>query len=205
VLLTSRSALHRLRLPAVALLVLFLVATSAHAQLYRWTDENGETHFGQSVPERYRKGARSVGTVDPPPAPSGPTEATVNEGVTRIAFAPGHPIMVMARINGRGLVQLLLDTGADRTTISPTALMGLGVTYRDAPKIEIRGVTGTSSAYIVTLESLQVGGARVGPLRVASHDAQLGRGAQGLLGRDFLNYFRVSIDSARGIVELTPR
>jgi len=206
--LTSRGALHRLRLPAVALLVLSLVTTSAHAQLYRWTDENGETHFGQgqeSVPERYRKGARSVGTVDPPPAPSGPAEATVNEGVTRIAFAPGHPIMVAARINGRGLVQLLLDTGADRTTISPTALMGLGVSYRDAPKIEIRGVTGTSSAYIVTLESLQVGGARVGPLSVASYDAHLGRGAQGLLGRDFLNYFRVSIDSARGIVELTPR
>ena len=203
--LTSRGARHRLRLPAVALLVLSLVTTSAHAQLYRWTDENGETHFGQSLPERYRKSARSVGTVDPPPAPSGPAEATLNEGVTRIAFAPGHPIMVTARINGRGLVQLLLDTGADRTTISPTALMGLGVSYRDVPKIEIRGVTGSSSAYIVTLESLQVGGARVGPLQVASHDAQLGRGAQGLLGRDFLSYFRVSIDNARGIVELTPR
>jgi len=190
--LTSRGALHRLRLPAFAFLVLSLVTSSAQAQLYRWTDENGETHFGQgreSVPERYRKSARSVGAVDPPPAPSGPADATVNEGVTRIAFAPGHPIMVTARINGRGLVQLLLDTGADRTTISPAALMGLGVSYRDAPKIE----------------SLQVGGARVGPLRVASHDAQLGRGAQGLLGRDFLNYFRVSIDSVRGIVELTPR
>ncbi len=176
--LTSRGALHRLRLPAVALLVLSLVTTSAHAQLYRWTDENGETHFGQgqeSVPERYRKGARSVGTVDPPPAPSGPAEATVNEGVTRIAFAPGHPIMVTARINGRGLVQLLLDTGADRTTMSPTALMGLGVS------------------------------ARVAPLRVYSHDAQMGGGAAGLLGRDFLNYFRVTIDNVRGVVEIAPR
>lgn len=196
-------------LTAVAVLVLTLVvATSAHAQLYRWTDENGETHFGQgpeSVPERYRKGARSVGAVDPPPAPSGPVESTVSEGVTRIAFAPGRPIIVMARINGRGMVPLVLDTGADRTTISPAALIGLGVSYRDAPKIEIRGVTGAASAYIVSLESLQVGGARVGPLHVASHDAQLRQGAQGLLGRDFLNHFRVTIDSARGIVELTPR
>jgi predicted aspartyl protease len=198
-----------LPLTAVAVLVLtLLVATSAHAQLYRWTDDTGETHFGQgpeSVPERYRKSARSVGSVDAPPVPSGPVEASVSDGVTRLAFAPGSPIMVTAKINGRGLVQLMLDTGADRTTISPAALFGLGVSYRDAQKIELRGATGTASAYMVTLESLQVGGARVGPLLISSHDAQLGRDAQGLLGRDFLNHFRVTIDNAKGVVELTRR
>jgi predicted aspartyl protease len=113
--------------------------------------------------------------------------------------------MVIARINGRAPVQLMLDTGASRTTISPAALVGLGVTYRDAPKVEIRGVTGTASAYLVGLESLEVGGARVGPLRVLSHDAQMGGGAQGLLGQDFLSYFRVTIDNARGQVELAPK
>jgi hypothetical protein len=40
---------------------------------------------------------------------------------------------------------------------------------------------------------------------VFSHDAQLGSGAQGLLGRDFLNHFRVTIDNARDVVELAPR
>jgi len=199
------------RLPHSAFAVLALtlaLASAAHAQLYRWTDDKGETHFGQgveSVPERYRSRARAVGTVDPPPAPSGPAAATVTDGVTRIAFAAGSSIMVIARINGRAPVQLLLDTGATRTTISPAALVGLGVTYRDAPKVEIRGVTGTASAYLVGLESLEVGGARVGPLRVLSHDAQMGGGAQGLLGRDFLNHFRVTIDNARGVVELAPK
>jgi predicted aspartyl protease len=192
----------------VVLALTLALAPAAHAQLYRWPDENGETHFGQgveSVPERYRSRARAVGTVDPPPAPSGPAVATVADGVTRIAFAPGRSIMVIARINGRAPVQLMLDTGASRTTISPAALVGLGVTYRDAPKVEIRGVTGTASAYLVGLESLEVGGARVGPLRVLSHDAQMGGGAQGLLGRDFLSYFRVTIDNARGQVELAPK
>jgi predicted aspartyl protease len=199
------------RLPrsAFAVLVLTLaLAPAAHAQLYRWTDEKGESHFGQgveSVPERYRSRARAVGSVDPPPAPSGPAAATVADGVTRIAFAPGRPIMVIARVNGRAPVQLILDTGATRTTISPAALVGLGVTYRDAPKVEVRGVTGAASAYLVGLESLEVGGARVGPLRVLSHDAQLGAGAQGLLGRDFLSHFRVIIDNAGGVVELAPK
>jgi len=34
--------------------------------------------------------------------------------------------------------------------VSPTALMGLGVSYRDAPRIQLQGVmTGASSAYVV--------------------------------------------------------
>lgn len=173
---------HRLlRSGRAALLLTLTLALAVHAQLYRWTDEKGETHVGQgvdSVPERYRSRARAVGSVDPPPAPSGPAAATV---------------------------QLLLDTGATRTTISPVALIGLGVTYRDAPKVGIRGVTGSASAYLVSLESVEVGGARVGPLRVLSHDAQMGGGAEGLLGRDFLNHFRVTIDNARGVVELAPK
>lgn len=200
---------RRLPRSAFAVLVLTLaLAPAAHAQLYRWTDEKGETHFGQgveSVPERYRSRATAVGQVDPPPAPSGPAAATVADGVTRIKFIPGRPIMVTAKLNGRAPVQLILDTGATRTTISPAALIGLGVTYRDAPKVQIRGVTGSASAYLVSLESVEVGGARVGPLRVFSHDSQLGRGAEGLLGRDFLEHFRVTIDNARGVVELAPK
>ena len=163
---------------AVLLLTVTLVP-AAHAQLYRWTDEKGETHFGQgqeSVPERYRGGARAVGSVDSPPAPSGPAAAMVTDGVTRIRFTPGHRIMVTAKINGRRPVQLILDTGADATAISPAALIGLGVSYRDAPRVQLRGVTGSASTYLVSLESIQVGGARVGPLRVLSHDVQLAAG-----------------------------
>jgi predicted aspartyl protease len=200
---------RRLLCSVLAALVLTLtLASAAPAQLYRWTDEKGETHFGQgmeNVPERYRSRASAVGRVDPPQAPSGPAAATVTDGVTRIRFAPGFPIMVTAKINGRAPVQLVLDTGATRTTISPAALIGLGVTYRDAPKVQIRGVTGSASAFLVSLESVEVGGARVGPLRVFSHDAQLGRGAEGLLGRDFLDHFRVTIDNAHGVVELAPK
>ena len=200
---------RRLSRLAIAVLALALLAApAAHAQLYRWTDDQGETHFGQGVegvPERYRGRARAVGSVDPPPAPSGPAASSVTDGVTRIAFMPGRPLTVEARINGRKVVQLMLDTGAESTVIRPTALFGIGVSYRDAPRIEIRGATGTASAYVVALESLEVGGARVGPLRVVSHDAALRSGSDGLLGRDFLNHFRVTIDNDRGIVELAPK
>jgi predicted aspartyl protease len=200
---------RRLPRSAFAILALTLaLAPAAHAQLYRWTDEKGETHFGQgveSVPERYRSRATAVGQVDPPPAPSGPAAATVADGVTRIMFTPGRSIMLTAKINGRAPVRLLLDTGATRTMIKPAALIGLGVSYRDAPRGEFRGVAGGASAYIVTLESVEVGGARVGPLRVLAHDPAVDRDADGLLGQDFLKHFRVTIDNARGVVELAPK
>jgi predicted aspartyl protease len=200
-------ARRRLHSVFAALALTLILASAAHAQLYRWTDEKGETHFGQgieSVPERYRGRAGAVGSVEPPQVPSGPVVATVSEGVTRIAFAPGRSINLTVKINGRPM-WLLLDTGATRTAISPTALFGLGVSYRDAPRVQVRGFTGTATGYIVTLESVEVGGARVGPLRVLSHDIQLSDGRVGVLGMDFLNHFRVTIDNARGVVELVPK
>ena len=203
------STLRPARVVLAALALIFTLAPAISAQLYRWTDAQGETHFGQgpeSVPDRYRDRSSAIGAVDAPPPPSGPPIAEVVGGVTRIAFTPGRPIMVTVRINGRGLAQLILDTGADATMVSPTALMGLGVSYRDAPRIQLHGVTGSSFAYVVILESLEVGGARVGPLRVVSYESEPRRpGSQGLLGRDFLHHFRVTIDNARGVVELSPK
>jgi predicted aspartyl protease len=125
--------------------------------------------------------------------------------VARIPFTPGQPIMVTARINGGGTTQLVLDTGAQGTVISPTALAALGVSYRDAIRGSIKGVTGDASVLAVRVDSIEVDGARFGPLLVVSHDAGLGSGRDGLLGRDFLDQFIVTIDSASQVVTLTPR
>ena len=200
---------RRLARSLVAALAFLLALTpSVSAQLYQWTDNQGEAHFGQgpdSVPSRFRDRARIVGNVDPPPIPSGPSSATVSDGVTRFTFSPGRQIMVAARINGRGPVRLLLDTGADATLINPDALIALRVSYRDAKQVPLRGIGGATTGYLITLDSLEVGGARVAPMRVVSHDAEFERGVAGLLGRDFLNHFRVNIDNTRGIVELAPK
>ncbi len=184
----------------------------ARAQIYRWTDERGEVRFSQgiqSVPPQFRGGAVAVGAASPP-APSAPPPSDVSSdatpsGVARIQFTPGRPIMVNARINGSGSTQLILDTGAQATVISPSALAAVGVSYRNAARGSIRGVTGETSVLAVRVESIEVEGARVGPLMVVSHDAGLGTGTDGLLGRDFLDQFVVTIDSNRRVVTLTPK
>jgi hypothetical protein len=181
----------------------------AWAQTYRWTDAEGGVHYSQGlygVPERFRSKAQLLVFPERPaassPNPSSPEGAASQ--VTRIPFTPGKPIMVSAKINGRAVVQLMLDTGADGTVIKPAAMFGLWVSYSDAPTITIRGATGTSSAPLVSLESLEVGGARVGPIRVLAHDVELAQG-DGLLGRDFLDQFEVNIDSMAGVVTISPK
>ena len=196
------------------------------AQIYRWTDERGETRYSQginSIPPRFRSGAVMMSAPSQPstpePAPQTPAAAAPPTGGTasapvgggggtgsaRIPFTPGQPIMVNARINGGGNTQLLLDTGAQGTVISPTALAALGISYRDAVRGSIKGVTGDANVLAVRVESIEVEGARFGPLMVVSHDAGLGSGRDGLLGRDFLDNFVVTIDSANRVVVLTPK
>jgi predicted aspartyl protease len=98
---------------------------------------------------------------------------------------------------------MILDTGADRTLVRPSALSKLGVSIESATRIVIKGVTGTSHADAVWVNSVEVGEARVGPLLIIAHEADL-KGAEGLLGRDFLATFTVTIDPKEQIVTLTP-
>ena len=194
------------------------------AQIYRWTDERGETRYSQgiqSIPPRFRGAAVMMSGPQPSapePAPRTPATTpaggagsagggvgTAGTGGARIPFTPGQPIIVNARINGGGNTQLLLDTGAQGTVISPTALAALGISYRDAVRGSIKGVTGDANVLAVRVESIEVEGARFGPLMVVSHDAGLGSGRDGLLGRDFLDNFVVTIDSANRVVILSPK
>jgi predicted aspartyl protease len=177
------------------------------AQMYRWTDDRGAVHFTQgleSIPERFRDRARLLGYPEQPPSVTPSTPPAMSAELARIPFTPGRPIMVKARINGEGTVDLMLDTGASVTVINPRALIAMGVSSRQALRGSLRGVAGSADVLFVAVESIEVGQAKAGPLRVASHDTGLPDG-DGLLGRDFLDRFTVNIDSKAGVVTISPR
>jgi predicted aspartyl protease len=179
------------------------------AQMYRWTDEQGRTHYSQgiySVPERFRPAAQLLAYPETPPAPaaSPPGAGGTAPALTRIPFTPGKAIMVTATINGGSSAQLMLDTGASVTVINPRVLAGMGIGSREALRGSVRGATGTANVLFVPVQSIEVGNARSGPLRIASHDVELGQG-DGLLGRDFLDQFTVNIDTTTGVVTLSPK
>jgi predicted aspartyl protease len=114
--------------------------------------------------------------------------------------------MVDVKINGELGVQLLLDTGADRTMISPRALQAAGVAIsRPVGTGTIVGVTGTDRINYVVVDSLEVGEARVGRMPVGSYEMAGPGAGDGLLGRDFLDQFKITFDAAKGEVHLAPK
>ena len=128
-----------------------------------------------------------------------------------LRLAPGAPITVEARLNGTALT-LIVDTGADRTVISPDALSRAGLAGQPGRPVEVIGVTGSASATLVTVPLLDIAGARIGPLAVIVYalPSTLRRGLaadaiDGLLGRDVLDAFTLNVDTASGRATLTLR
>jgi predicted aspartyl protease len=197
-----------------ALFVLLARSIASPAEIYRWIDERGATHYSdgfESVPEKYRANAVPTGLHNAPlgsPAPTSGTPRAAGRpaatGGTEIKFTPGREILVQARLNGSTSVKLLLDTGAQRTVINPRALVAAGVALQTGQAVQMKGATGTASVSTVQVDSVEVGEAKVATLVVISHDIEH-EGVDGLLGRDFLDQFKVSIDNREGVVMLNPR
>jgi hypothetical protein len=192
----------------VAILLVLRWPASVDAQIYRWVDENGVPHFADgidSVPGPYRSKAVPLGMKNAPAPPPGAPGAKPPSSETSIRFVPGQRIMVDVRINGNAEAKLLLDTGSDKTLISPRALQAAGVRIAGpTTTAEVAGATGSGQMQFVFVDSLEVGEARVGRMSVGSQNLPID-GADGVLGRDFLDQFNVNIDAGKGVVTLTPK
>lgn len=176
------------------------------ADIYYWVDDQGIQYYTtrlESIPEPYRSKAQFLPLPTSPPAPPELERSPSPKGLTKIPFTPGLPVLVSAKINGAGPVTLILDTGSDRTLVTPEALQRLGISTENGPRGILKGVTGTSYVDAVWVNSVEVDEARVGPLLIIAHDADL-KAADGLLGRDFLAHFNVTIDSKERVVTLAP-
>jgi Aspartyl protease len=202
------------RAVAVGIAACLLIAVSprnAHAQYYRYTDERGQNHYVdglEKVPAPLRGSAVPLGLRNAPVTPpdsAAPTPARPAGGAV-IKYTPGQRIMVDVKINGSFTAPLLLDTGADRTMISPRTLQAAGVAItRPVATGNITGATGTDRINYVFVDSLEVGEARVGRMPVGSYELAGTGAGDGLLGRDFLDQFKITFDAAKGEVHLAPK
>ena len=186
------------------ILISVLVSTLALAEIYYWVDNQGTQYYTtrlENIPESYRSNAQVLSLPTSPPAPPELPPSALQKGSAKIPYSPGSPVMVSAKINGLGPITLLLDTGSDRTLVRPSVIGRLGISTENARQVVLRGVTGMSYGDAVWVNSVEVGEARVEPLLIVIHDVDL-READGLLGRDFLANFNVTIDSKDRTVTL---
>ena len=191
---------------ATLILISLFLPPPTFADIYYWIDDQGTQYYTtrlESIPEPFRSKAIPLSLPTSPPVPPEITPRPLQKGLTRIPFTLGSPVLVSAKINGGGPITLILDTGADRTMVAPSALSRLGISFENALRGVVRGVTGASYAEAVWVNSVEVGEARVGPLLIIVHEADL-QGVDGLLCRDFLANFNVTIDSKEKVVTLFP-
>jgi hypothetical protein len=129
--------------------------------------------------------------------------------LTMIAQMPlqveDHLLVVPAGINGKW-VHLVVDSGAERTTISDTTAERLGLPH-DARYINRSlGIGGVTTATDVTVDRLVLGGVHfpINRIAVGNFKLQTPRGldADGLLGADILLAFDMDIDVPGGKLTL---
>ena len=188
------------------ILISLLLPALAWAEIYYWVDDHGTQNYTtrlENIPEPYRSNAQALPLPTSPPAPPELQSGPLQKGFTTIPFRPGSSVLLSAKINGAGPITLILDTGSDRTLVTSSTLSKLGISTENAGRAALKGVTGIGYGDAVWVNSVEVGEARVGPLLILVHDVDL-KEADGLLGRDFLANFNVTIDSKEGVVTLAP-
>ena len=132
-------------------------------------------------------------------------------GVVRLKYVRrGRSILVEAKAQGRP-VYFLLDTGASYTTLTPGFARRAGVTPGpDAPKMRMNTANGQRVARLGLLPRLELGGRSHHNVTFSTCPSCGGRvpGSDrpvvGLLGMNVLRRYRMDMDDAHGLIELTP-
>jgi predicted aspartyl protease len=114
-------------------------------------------------------------------------------------------LVAPAGINGKW-VHLVIDSGAERTTISSAAADRLGLPHDPRYKVQSLGIGGATTSTDVTIDRLVLGGVHfpIDRVAVGSFNLQTGRGlnADGLLGADILLAYDMDIDVPDGTLTL---
>ena len=218
--ITARPLLHKGVL-VTALIALGLFCTSAaQAEIFKWKDESGRLHFAQDlnhVPSRYRAQAKS-GVVDtkkgpaiqryqpaaaPSPSKRSAGSASSNQGGSgkvhkiRVERA-GSTMRVNVRLNDSVTAPFYVDTGASDVVMPEWVAKELGLDLEGARTAYYGTANGTIQQTLVTLDSVQLGGARAENVPASISTSM----NTGLLGLSFFNHFRYRVDPGSGTITL---
>jgi clan AA aspartic protease (TIGR02281 family) len=116
----------------------------------------------------------------------------------------GRALVVEATINQRLSGRFLLDTGATYCVVSAqTAAEASLAGRKDGPKVRMATAGGVSvEATLAEARRIDVGNAVARDVQVAVVERDPTPGLDGLIGLSFLQHFKYSIDSERGVLQL---
>ncbi len=112
-----------------------------------------------------------------------------------IPIESSSSLRARALVDGRENVTFVIDTGATYTAIPLAAATRLGYDVEGAPRRTVRTASGLSTVPVLRVESVDLEGYAVRNLEVLVLPTNGPK--VGLLGLNYLNHFRYSVDSAR--------
>jgi Aspartyl protease len=110
-------------------------------------------------------------------------------------------ILVPIMVNDQGPFRFVLDTGANRTVLTPRLLETLGLQVALDSKITMSGVTGSASVPTVMVEQVKAGDVVLEAQRLPVADS-LSSDVDGILGVDALGGTRVIVNFLAGKVQI---
>ena len=201
----------------IVLLLWTALSSPANAEMYKWVDEQGTVHFtddASKIPEKYRPDAelRKIPKPMSSPEMTEVKEKSVSTPSLKNSKSEGIEVDLLRRhelllsevvLNGKVKRYFIVDTGASFTLINGETAKELGFTINEStPFIPVSTVSSIILVPLVTLKSVQVGGAEAGNVDALIYTMPSGQ--EGLLGNSYLNRFKVVLDSIRGKMTLFP-
>ncbi len=154
--------------------------------------------------------AGSTGCPDPyrPASSAAAADSAAGEVGFQWAGPGGAALIVPAQINGRGPVDLILDTGATLTCVDTSLAREFALPERRAVLGTAVGIRGAGRVRLHAVDSLRIGSAVARGLTVCAMDLRalrpVGPEVRGLLGLNVLRSFRVTLDFEREVLRLAP-
>ena len=197
------------------------MALPASSEIFKWKDEAGRLHFAQDlgqVPARYRSQAASgaikegegnvVQRYEPSPAslrtrrPGRASPASPgSRPVYRVRVQKtGSTMKVNVRLNDRVTAPFYIDTGASDVLLPAWVAKELELDLEGARTAYYGTANGVVQQSLVTLDSVDLGGARVEHVPASVSETM----SVGLLGLSFFNHFEYRVDPGGGVVTLRP-
>jgi len=175
-----------------------LLPLAAHAEIYKWTDSSGRTHFS----DKPVGGAKEV-RIQSMTGISNPA-FNLERNAMRIKYQNKNGSMIVqGRVNNINM-QFVVDTGASLVIIPPNIAKRAHISTVNAKTITLQTANGATQSYMVNISSLQVSQLHQKSVHAAiqqvSPDPNLG-----LLGMSFLNAYKMSIDHDQQVITLEPR
>jgi len=113
-------------------------------------------------------------------------------------------VLAAVLVNGRGPFRFILDTGANRSALSPRLVEQVGLPMDPATVVGVHGVTGSAMLPAVQVESLRAGGIELRNVSLPVLDEHVFAGADGILGVEGLQSARIEVDFSQDRVVIGP-